>query len=178
MSNNKGFSIIEVVLALLALSFVGTLGWYVWHKQANENNPKDMVPQTEVESDAPNAAQQKYPTDKNWDNVELTAADYQRKQDVLAMPFKVAAYRVSHGAYPANAAEAQAIQGKDPLLDPDTKQPYKLTDAEPAIGEMQYKLSATCDSTNRNLVTLNSQNIFAFVVRLSEGSTICKSNIR
>lgn len=45
------------------------------------------------------AAPEKYPAAENWDNVKLSSADHQRKQDLQSMEFIMTAYRLNYNVY-------------------------------------------------------------------------------
>ncbi len=171
--NQKGFSVLDILIVCFIFVIIGFLGWYVFQYRTSQKD-STSISKSGTEQKLP----QKYSSTANWEEVELSASDNQRKQDVQTILFKLVAYRATHGSYPSSAVEARAIQEKNPLIDPDTLKPYNITDVEPALGEMQYKPSSTCDNANRRFVPSNTKNINAFIVRLSEGSFICKSNTR
>lgn len=172
-TNQKGFGLLELIIILVLLISISSLGWYAFE---NRSSQKDLTPSSK--SGTEKRLPQKYSSTANWEEVELSASDNQRKQDVQTILFKLVAYRANHGSYPTSAVEARTIQEKNPLIDPDTRKPYNITDAEPALGEMQYRPSSTCDKANRRFIPSNTKNINAFIIRLSEGSFICKSNTR
>lgn len=161
----QGFSFIGFFVLCLVIGGIGYAALQVFGDQVN--------------APAEDTGPKQYSATENWDDVNLSDADAERKQHVLEMSFKAAAYRITKGGYPKTAADAQTMQETGPIIDPETTLAYTIVDTEPlSVGQMQYKVSATCDSLNRVFEPVESPYIYAFRVRLSEGSFICKSNIR
>lgn len=167
----NGFSIIEILIVLAAVCLLCIIGWFAYNRITGNKNTANSSQTTNA--DIQNS---KYSPTKNWEDIDLSADDAKRKLDLQNMLFRLVAYEVRTGRYPINAAEASALQDKNPLIDPTTQKAYIVTDSVPGLGAMQYKASATCDAKNRNFVQSKSTKINAFIIRLSEGSFICKSN--
>lgn len=197
-TNNSGFSPVQIVLLISFYIIIGLIAFGSWQIISNKNQSKETFANpvdAEVKADdkpvaisapATTAAPAKYPDNLYWDDPkmlsQLNDIDILHKKNIFNFSFRVVGYYLNHNnTYPLNATEASTIQDRDdPTIDPVTNTPYKIVDYTPSTGEMQYKISTTCDDYNRDFYPLSkpSNNIFALKVKLSEGSYICKSSIK
>lgn len=82
--NNKGFSIVEVLIIVLVLALVGFIGWKVWDNLANKpaatndtTTQQETTPATEVESKSDLDKVDKTLDDTNVDGNEVQQLDSQ-----------------------------------------------------------------------------------------------------
>lgn len=171
----SGFAALEaLVIVVVVVSILAMVGYRLYKSSAGDSGQR-TAQQTTSE-----LQQVKYPTNIGWDKVDLLESDRLHAKHIQELAWRVLGFYLQNRQYPKNATEAKGLTTQDePLIDPVTQAPYVVVDSVPGEGEVQYRLSMTCDRYNRNMDELSGyrENVYALMMKMSDGSFVCKSNI-
>ncbi len=127
----------------------------------------------------PSSAVKAYDPTAHPNNLKLSVNDTQRYDDLTGMTLANTSFYLKNGHYFTNATEAgQYIGTHRNYKDPQTQQPYIVTDTTPKRGEVMYKFATTCANNLRGPGQPASDRVYMFMTLLDDGSFICKSNVQ